>query len=203
MENFDNLYIRQSELNLNIPKSAIVLGVGGIGNWVAVGLSLLGVRKIAIVDPDDIEVHNLNRTLFDVMHIGLPKVTAVSEMIAMKREEQCLVEEYYDRFEDTNLDLYSFECVVDCTDNLMVREYLKNSEYSGKYVKLGYDGLSITIDPNINSIVWEGGDGYTVVPSYVGSTMLIASIIINAIALDVEIKETTIDVKEILAKIFG
>lgn len=49
--------------------SAIVVGLGGIGNWVALDLALVGMGTLILFDDDIVEVSNLNRTLFKLSHI--------------------------------------------------------------------------------------------------------------------------------------
>ena len=50
--------------------SALVVGAGGIGNFVALNLALLGVGNIDIVDGDKIEDTNLNRQLLLYGRVG-------------------------------------------------------------------------------------------------------------------------------------
>ena len=58
-----------------------IIGLGGIGSWVAYGLVLAGVKKLTLVDNDVVELANLNRQcLYDIACIGLPK----AEMLAQK-----------------------------------------------------------------------------------------------------------------------
>jgi molybdopterin/thiamine biosynthesis adenylyltransferase len=55
--------------------TALVLGCGGLGNGVAMGLCRLGVRKLILVDMDEVEATNLNRQiLFTKDVVGMRKV---------------------------------------------------------------------------------------------------------------------------------
>ncbi|PBB81249.1 hypothetical protein CK218_12860 [Mesorhizobium sp. WSM3879] len=59
-----------------------VFGLGGIGNWVVAGLVAMGFRKFCLVDPDIVEIHNLNRAiLFSPADVGTKKVEAASAFI--------------------------------------------------------------------------------------------------------------------------
>ncbi len=59
---------------LHIARVAII-GLGGIGTWVAQGLALAGVRNFTFIDPDVVEISNLNRQcLFNVDDVGSLKV---------------------------------------------------------------------------------------------------------------------------------
>lgn len=42
----------------------LVIGAGAIGNEVAKNLALVGVRRLTLVDPDTVELSNLNRCIF-------------------------------------------------------------------------------------------------------------------------------------------
>lgn len=54
---------------------AVVVGVGGAGSWVLQSLTLAGVGHIEIVDPDVIDVSNLNRqVLYRAVDAGRAKV---------------------------------------------------------------------------------------------------------------------------------
>jgi molybdopterin/thiamine biosynthesis adenylyltransferase len=60
--------------------TALVLGVGGLGQSVAMGLCRLGVKKIYVVDYDVVEASNLNRhILATVSDVGRTKVEMVEE----------------------------------------------------------------------------------------------------------------------------
>ena len=61
----------------------LIIGLGGIGTWVMQGLSLAGVNKFTLVDPDIIEITNLNRQcMFTLADVGKEKVeSAKSKLI--------------------------------------------------------------------------------------------------------------------------
>ncbi|MEV0352894.1 ThiF family adenylyltransferase [Nonomuraea sp. NPDC050680] len=59
--------------------SIMLLGVGGIGAVAAQHLGAAGVGRIVAVDPDVVELHNLNRQLpYTTRDVGVPKVDALS-----------------------------------------------------------------------------------------------------------------------------
>jgi len=110
---------------------AIVAGLGGIGSWVALDLSLIGVGSILIYDTDKIEASNLNRTLFKESQIGIYKTEAVKELIAERRKD-CLVLSFEEFFEAEMLNkLEGVEYFFDCTDTTR----LKDSMYEFKVKK--------------------------------------------------------------------
>lgn len=59
-----------------------IIGLGGIGTWVIQGLALAGVRNFVLVDPDVVELSNLNRQcLFNVTDVGLSKVQVAEQKL--------------------------------------------------------------------------------------------------------------------------
>ena len=52
----------------------VVIGCGGLGSWAAFAIATLGVGELALVDPDRVDLSNLNRqALFGVDDIGREK----------------------------------------------------------------------------------------------------------------------------------
>ena len=58
-----------------------IIGLGGIGSFVAVGVGKLGVPNIVLVDDDSVELHNLPNQFYDVDQIGLSKTLATAENV--------------------------------------------------------------------------------------------------------------------------
>lgn len=59
-----------------------IIGLGGIGTWVAQGLALAGVRDFVLIDPDVVELSNLNRQcLFNIGDIGSLKVHVAEQKL--------------------------------------------------------------------------------------------------------------------------
>jgi molybdopterin/thiamine biosynthesis adenylyltransferase len=63
--------------------TAIIVGVGALGNEVAQCLALAGIGRLILCDPDTVELSNLSRTpLFRERDIGRPKVDAAARTLA-------------------------------------------------------------------------------------------------------------------------
>jgi len=177
----DSIYDRQRDMvDVERPGAAIVVGVGGVGSWVALELALAGVRRIALVDDDVVEKTNLNRTPFKESHIGLAKVHAMAELI-MERRSECIVWPFECRAEDlpdyTENMLWGFR-VYDCRDSITPLKIPKTDRCQ---ITGGYDGTGVTIhiNPNYDSIFGSDAVRYRVVPSFVGAPMFLASVIVN------------------------
>jgi bacteriocin biosynthesis cyclodehydratase domain-containing protein len=62
--------------------TVVIVGCGGLGSWVACGLSLSGVGEMILIDDDRVELSNLNRQLlFTPAQIGRLKVEAADESL--------------------------------------------------------------------------------------------------------------------------
>lgn len=197
---------RQQDLPLHQLHNAIILGVGGIGSWVALNLALTGhVKKLYLVDPDVVEASNLNRTPFRIVDIDEYKVAALKYLIIERRSSveietyktktsDELANELYSSLQSDELKLgYKLgkmekykntilhnHVIIDCRDDVYTDFY----KLPFKYYKLGYDGMSMTIDGNPReTAVWGHSNGYTFTPSFVGSAQLIANLVVNDILI--------------------
>ncbi|EIV91493.1 ThiF family adenylyltransferase [Frankia sp. QA3] len=78
-ETFDSPEARE----LLTAATAVVVGVGALGNEVAKNLALAGVGRLVLCDPDTVAATNLNRTvLFRPDDVGRPKVEAARDALA-------------------------------------------------------------------------------------------------------------------------
>lgn len=190
-----DIYTRQQDLLHKDFKeeSALVIGLGGIGSWVALDLALLGVGTLVLVDPDTIEASNLNRTLYKLTDITRKKTEATKDLISERRQDT-IVLAIDDYFSPDMLDKYSVDYIFDCTDNLNTRDKMKDLNFQGNYVKCGYDGYSATISINdFESGSWGEGGSYTSVPSFFGTPQVISALVITEILINVQIETKTIN----------
>lgn len=194
-----DLYDRQKTLDLKIPHQATIVGCGGVGSWVALNFSLVGVRKLILVDPDTVEESNLNRTPFRLSDVGKSKVQAISELI-FERRSDCQVFAYQKRLED--LDNYQIamikqsDAIIDCRDTTA-------NMISQTTAKLGYDGFNVTIHLNPQSErVWgEQQTTYTTVPSFLVPPQFLAALVtLYVVTKNSDSKEVikTFDIREVL-----
>jgi hypothetical protein len=168
---------RQKDLPLKEINSVAVIGIGGVGSWVATFLALSGVKNLLLVDPDIVEFTNLNRTPFNIASAITKesKVSAITNYILERRE--CNVIPIEKKFENAGLSMFlDYEIIVDCRDvSTPLPEELQNK----MKITGGYNGMdmSIHVNPSGDSIFGEGNNGYTVTPSWLIPPVMIASII--------------------------
>jgi adenylyltransferase/sulfurtransferase len=102
---------------------ALLVGAGGIGAPAALALGAAGLRELAVVDEDRVEVTNLHRQiLFSERDVGRPKLDAFADALEA-RFPGLSVTRHFERFlPDTARALAgSASVVVDATDNFASR----------------------------------------------------------------------------------
>ena len=165
---------RQSTLKLKTPNSICIIGVGGVGFWVAHNFALAGVDKLLLIDPDVVESTNRNRTGFRFCDEGKPKVIAMSELILERR--YCDIVAIQERVENLPADLFlDYGLVIDCRDTT---DPLDEPLMKKQMILGGYDGSQITIHINPSGdSTWGESTSYSIVPSWIAPPQLIAIII--------------------------
>jgi len=59
-----------------------VAGLGGLGSHIALMLARTGIRRLLLVDFDQVDVSNLNRQAYTIDQIGMPKTEAMKQRIS-------------------------------------------------------------------------------------------------------------------------
>ena len=101
--------------------SVAVVGAGALGNFVGLGLAFAGVRSVAVIDPDVVDVTNLNRQVFLAGGIGRSKAEVLCErlhsLFGIRAEARVA---YFRKVTD----LDASDVVFDCVDNFETRVIL-------------------------------------------------------------------------------
>jgi molybdopterin-synthase adenylyltransferase len=99
------------------------VGAGGLGCPAALYLAASGFGKLAIADPDRVDLTNLQRqVLYRTESVGEPKVSAAKRALgALNPEVEVLA--LAERLEDDALDslVAASDVVLDCSDNFATR----------------------------------------------------------------------------------
>jgi molybdopterin/thiamine biosynthesis adenylyltransferase len=91
-----------------------VVGAGALGNFVGLGLAYAGFGNLTFIDPDAIEITNLNRQVFFAEALGLPK----AEVLAQRLNRQFGVRaQAWVTYFRSDTDISPFEIIFDCVDN--------------------------------------------------------------------------------------
>lgn len=110
----------------------LVLGLGGVGSYVAESLVRSAVGKLTVVDGDVVEISNLNRQLFATTKtVGMPKVQAAKlRLLEINPFLEIEALEFFYSDETSNLiNLDDFDYVIDAVDDLKAKVLFVKSAY--------------------------------------------------------------------------
>jgi len=117
-------YTKAKKTTVQSRPKILVVGSGALGNFVGVGLAYSGFRHITFMDPDVIEMTNLNRQVLFYDAIGRSKAETLAERLNsifnMAGKAQV---SYFDK--DT--DITAYDVVFDCVDNFESRIVLSET----------------------------------------------------------------------------
>ncbi len=136
LHNFDRLekLIGEDKLNFLSTKSVLILGVGGVGGYVAESLARSGIGTLILVDFDNIDVTNINRQIIALEStIGLKKVDVLEKRIkeinkninVMKIDKFIDSENYLSLFEN-KIDYFVDACDTVSTKKSVIKYCLDN-----------------------------------------------------------------------------
>lgn len=100
-----------------------VLGVGGVGSWVAEALVRTGIGEMSLVDFDTVDITNINRQV-QALHstVGQVKVEAMKTRL-LDINPEAMIHCHNEKIEPTNLPacLDQADYVVDCIDDVAAK----------------------------------------------------------------------------------
>ncbi|QYJ86246.1 molybdopterin-synthase adenylyltransferase MoeB [Shewanella mesophila] len=112
----------------------LVIGVGGLGCAATQYLAVAGIGKMTLVDFDTVETSNLQRQVLHQDHnVGQPKVESAKETLT-QLNPHIEISTINAVLDDPELDVLvgQHDLVLDCTDNISVREQLNLSCFRHK-----------------------------------------------------------------------
>jgi hypothetical protein len=126
-----------------------IVGAGALGNFVALGLAALGFSPLTFIDPDPVEVTNLNRQILFWDAVGEPKARALARKIT---EWFGTAPEAATAYVTRETDLSPYAVVFDCTDNFETRIVLSEKcREEGRILISGGTGVTagqvVVFDP--------------------------------------------------------
>lgn len=117
------LYGEQNLLKLQCAHFCVV-GIGGVGSWVAEALARNGIGNITLIDLDDVCITNINRQIHALTNtIGLSKVNVMAERIKAINPEcnvHC-VEDFVMQENLTDLLSNNFNYLIDAIDSVKIK----------------------------------------------------------------------------------
>lgn len=139
----------------------LIVGAGGLGSIVAYYLASSGIGYIGIIDPDIVELNNLQRQiLHNEENIGMPKV--MSAMINLKKlNSEVKILPYPDEINKKNVSehIKVFDVIVACPDNFRTRFTLNEACF--KFLKPLVIGAVSEFEGHVFDIIPPAGPCYS------------------------------------------
>ena len=126
----------------------ILFGVGGVGGWCAESLVRSGIGHLTIVDPDCVDVTNINRQLPATSStVGLPKVEVLRERL-LDINPHCEVIALQKRYEEgVTWGLEGYDIIIDAIDSLKDKAALILEASAAPGAFFSSMGAACKIDP--------------------------------------------------------
>jgi tRNA A37 threonylcarbamoyladenosine dehydratase len=128
-----------------------VIGIGGVGSWVAEALARNGIGEITLIDLDDICTTNINRQIHALTDtIGMSKVEVMAERI-LQINPECKIHQIEDFVTEENLNslmLTTFDYVIDAIDSVDIKTKIIAHCKRNKLPIITIGGAGGQIDPS-------------------------------------------------------
>ncbi len=132
----------------------LVVGVGGLGSPAALALALAGVGTIGLIDPDVVELSNLQRQiLHQTSDLGRPKVVSAREKL-LRLNPAVAVLTHHERLQAENLPrlFRAYDFIIDATDGVATKFLINDGAgLLGKPFSYGgivqFTGQTLTVLP--------------------------------------------------------
>lgn len=129
------LLIGKDSLNKIKKLNVVVLGLGGVGGFVAESLVRSGVCNITIVDNDTIDVTNLNRQIIsNINNIGKLKtdelekrLLSINPDVSIKKISSFITEDNIDMLFEGKIDYFIDACDTIKTKKLIIKKCIDNN----------------------------------------------------------------------------
>jgi len=136
----------------------LIVGAGGLGAPVAFYLAAAGVGTIGIIDPDDVDLSNLQRQIIHYApDVGRPKVVSAQEKIVALNPDVQVVPYRQMLDVETALTIFSqYEYIVDGTDNFPTKFLINDAAFfvNKPFVHGGilrFEGQLFTVMPGVSA----------------------------------------------------
>ena len=169
---------RHAGLGLSIPRSIIIVGLGGVGFHVALQAAMVGVKDMCLLDFDEIGEENRNRLYAPPREVGQLKTVVARRLIEILVPNSVGLIDEYARLANHHGCAKEHDAIIDCTDNILAQ--IETHAYAVsrgiRYIRAGYDGgFHVTVTSHRAP---EWGDlraGYAV-PAWIAGAQIAASL---------------------------
>lgn len=129
-----------------------VVGIGGVGSWVAEALARSGIGEITLIDMDDVCETNINRQIHALDGtVGMPKISVMTDRIGLINPE-CIVHEeseFISRENTEDLIHDGMDFVVDAIDSVKDKAALLAYCRRNKIPVVSVGGAGGQVDPTM------------------------------------------------------
>lgn len=130
--------------------TVLIVGVGGVGSYAAEALARSGIKRLILVDKDEVALSNLNRQIHATYQsIGINKCEAMKARINTYRDDiEVICKPYfYDESKDEDLLGYPIDFVVDAIDTMSSKLALIKFCRRNKLAFISSMGMANRLDP--------------------------------------------------------
>ncbi|MGK0373533.1 MAG: tRNA A37 threonylcarbamoyladenosine dehydratase, partial [Glaciecola sp.] len=111
-------------LNKLLNANVCIIGIGGVGSWVAEALARSGINKLTLIDLDDVSISNINRQLHALNStLNQSKIEVMSQRIADINPD-ChthLIEDFVTPENVSEYLCHGFDVVIDAADSVKAK----------------------------------------------------------------------------------
>jgi len=140
--------------------NVILFGIGGVGSWCAEGLIRSGVKKLTIVDYDNICETNINRQLQAIKsNIGKLKVDELKKRLLLINEDAQIsaVNKCYNEESQGEFELSNYDYVLDAIDSISSKVLLIQNTLKSSATLFSSMGAALKVEPSKieTSSIWK------------------------------------------------
>lgn len=144
----DKLY-GQGSSDILASKKVLIFGLGGVGSFCAEALVRSGIGYLTMVDPDSVDITNLNRQI-QATHksVGRSKIEVLKErFLDINPElEIKLYKIFYDESNQENIDFSDYDYVVDAIDSVRSKMLIIQRAYQDQIPVISSMGAGNKLD---------------------------------------------------------
>jgi len=136
-------------------KTVLIVGVGGVGGYVAESLVRSGIGHLVLIDYDTIDITNKNRQLIALdSTIGMKKVEVLKKRL-LDINGDCQIDIHDTFLTEENLsilDLYNIDYLVDACDTISTKKAIISKCISNNIKFISSMGTGKRLDPSMLEI---------------------------------------------------
>lgn len=144
------LLLGRDTLDRIASQRVILFGVGGVGSWCAEALVRSGIKHLTIVDPDYVNVSNLNRQLPATQStLGELKVDVLKKRLVdiNPDAEISAIAQFYSEATSASFNLQDYDYIVDAIDTLKNKAHLLLESCKTDAKTFASMGAGLKMDP--------------------------------------------------------